>query len=203
MFTGIIQSIGKVTATQTRGGDLRLTLDVADLLTHIDASRLALGESISVSGACLTVVERDATRFVADVSRETLDLTTLGSLGVGDAVNLEAALRAGDPLGGHLVSGHVDGIAEVVGLHADARSLRVEVQVPEALARYLAPKGSVALDGVSLTVNEVQAARFGINLIPHTQEVTTLGSLALGRRLNLEVDQLARYLERLLGTRGR
>ncbi|MEJ0100661.1 MAG: riboflavin synthase [Pseudomonadota bacterium] len=201
MFTGIIQSIGKVTAAETRGGDLRLTLDVAELLTRIDASRLALGESISVSGACLTVVERDGTRFVADVSRETLDLTTLGDLLVGDAVNLEAALRAGDPLGGHLVSGHIDGVAEVVGLHGDARSLRVEVQVPDTLARYLAPKGSVALDGVSLTVNEVQGARFGINLIPHTQELTTLGSLALGRRLNLEVDQLARYLERLLGTR--
>ncbi len=200
MFTGIVQSIGKVAATETRGGDLRLTLDVADLLGRIDASRLALGESVSVSGVCLTVVQRDSARFIADVSRETLALTTLGDLQAGDVVNLEAALRAGDPLGGHLVSGHADGVAEVVGLHGDARSLRVEVQVPDALARYLAPKGSVALDGVSLTVNEVAGTHFGINLIPHTQELTTLGSLALGRRMNLEVDQLARYLERLLGT---
>jgi riboflavin synthase len=162
---------------------------------------LGLGESVAVSGACLTVVARDGGRFVADVSRETLALTTLGELKPGAAVNLEAALRAGDPLGGHLVSGHVDGIAEVVSLHGDARSLRVEVQAPAALARFLASKGSVALDGVSLTINEVQEARFGINLIPHTMERTTLGRLASGRRLNLEVDQLARYLERLLAQR--
>ncbi len=202
MFTGIIQATGKVVATEERGGDLRLTLDVAALAARIDSARLALGESVAVSGVCLTVVEFDGSRFAADVSRETLALTTLGSLRAGDAVNLEAALRAGDPLGGHLVSGHADGVAEVVGLHGDARSLRVELQVPEALARYVARKGSVALDGVSLTVNEVQGARFGINLIPHTMELTTFGALAPGRRLNLEVDQLARYLERLLAVRG-
>jgi riboflavin synthase len=202
MFTGIIQSTGEVVATEARGGDLRLVLDVADLAARIDNARLALGESVSVSGVCLTVVEFDGRRFAADVSRETLALTTLGSLRAGDAVNLEAALRAGDPLGGHLVSGHADGVAEVVGLQGDARSLRVEVQVPDALARYIAPKGSVALDGVSLTVNAVQGARFGINLIPHTVELTTFGTLAVGRRLNIEVDQLARYLERLLSVRG-
>jgi riboflavin synthase len=202
MFTGIIQSKGSVVATEERGGDLRLTLDVADLAARIDVARLALGESVSVSGVCLTVVDFDGSRFTADVSRETLALTTLGGLRAGDAVNLEAALRAGDPLGGHLVSGHVDGVAQVVGLQGDARSLRVELQVPDALARYIAPKGSVALDGVSLTVNEVQGSRFGINLIPHTMELTTLGGLIIGRQLNLEVDQLARYLERLLSVRG-
>jgi riboflavin synthase len=202
MFTGIIQATGSVVATEPRDGDLRLVFDVASLAARIDSARLALGESVSVSGVCLTVVEFDGSRFAADVSRETLALTTLGSLRAGDAVNLEAALRAGDPLGGHLVSGHADGVAEVVSLHGDARSLRVDMQVPEALARYVAPKGSVALDGVSLTVNEVQGARFGINLIPHTMELTTFGTLAPGRRVNLEVDQLARYLERLLSVRG-
>lgn len=199
MFTGIVQATGRVAATETRGGDLRLTLDAAELAARIDASRLALGESIAVSGVCLTVVAFDGREFVADVSRETLSLTTLGRLRAGDEVNLEAALRAGDPLGGHLMSGHVDGVAEVVEMHPDARSLRVTIEVPEALARYIAPKGSVALDGVSLTVNEVDGRRFGINLIPHTVEVTTFGDLALGRRLNLEVDQLARYVQRALG----
>lgn len=199
MFTGIVQATGSVAATETRGGDLRLTLDVTALAARIDAARLAVGESIAVSGVCLTVVEFDGRNFVADVSRETLALTTLGQLRAGDEVNLEAALRAGDPLGGHLMSGHVDGIAEVVELHPDARSLRVTIEVPEALARYIAPKGSVALDGVSLTVNEVDRRRFGVNLIPHTVEVTTFGNLALGRRLNLEVDQLARYVQRALG----
>ena len=201
MFTGIVQSIGSVVATDERGGDLRLTIDASDLATRIGPARLALGESVAVSGACLTVVAREGGRIMADVSRETLSLTTLGALCPGDAVNLEAALRAGDPLGGHLVSGHVDGIAEVVALHGDARSLRVEVAAPAALARFLAPKGSVALDGVSLTINEVQATRFGINLIPHTVECTTFSRLAVGQRLNIEVDQLARYLERLLAQR--
>jgi riboflavin synthase len=201
MFTGIVQAIGKVAESEGRGGDLRLTIDATDLAARIDASRLALGESVAVCGVCLTVVAREGARFVADVSRETLALTTLGDLRAGELVNLEAALRAGDPLGGHLVSGHADGVAEVVGLHGDARSLRVELQAPAGLARFLAPKGSVALDGVSLTINEVQDTRFGINLIPHTMEFTTLGNLAVGRRLNLEVDQLARYLERLLALR--
>jgi riboflavin synthase len=171
---------------------------VAQLAARIDANRLGIGESIAVSGVCLTVVEFDGRRFVADVSRETLSLTTLGQLQAGDAVNLEAALRAGDPLGGHLMSGHVDGLCEVVGLDHDARSLRVQIEVPAPLARYVAPKGSVALDGVSLTVNEVDGRRFGVNLIPHTVEVTTFDTLALGRQLNLEVDQLARYVQRAL-----
>jgi riboflavin synthase len=201
MFTGIVQAVGSVAATEARDGDLRITIDATALAARIDAARLALGESVAVNGACLTVVSCDHGRFTADVSRETLAMTTLGGLKAGDAVNLEAALRAGDPLGGHLMSGHVDGIAEVVGMHGDARSLRVEIEVPTALARYIAPKGSVALDGISLTVNEVDGVRFGINLIPHTMAVTTLGELAPGRRLNLEVDQFARYVERLLASR--
>lgn len=201
MFTGIVQSVGSVAATEPRGGDLRLTIDAGELAARIDAARLAPGESIAVSGVCLTVVVRDGGHFIADVSRETLALTTLGALRAGDTVNLEAALRAGDPLGGHLVAGHVDGIAEVVELHGDARSLRVTLRAPQELARFLAPKGSVALDGVSLTINEVEGARFGVNLIPHTVEHTTFSRLAVGRRLNMEVDQLARYLERLLAQR--
>jgi riboflavin synthase len=201
LFTGIVQAIGRVSASESRDGDLHLTIDAGQLAARIDASRLAPGESIAVSGACLTVVKFEGGRFAADVSRETLALTTLGSLRAGDTVNLEAALRAGDPLGGHLMSGHVDGVAKVVALDRDARSLRVDVEVPEALARYIAPKGSVALDGVSLTVNEVAARRFSVNLIPHTVQVTTFSGLAVGQGLNLEVDQLARYLERLLALR--
>jgi len=201
MFTGIIQALGHVASSEARGGDLRLVIDARELAARGDAARLTMGESIAVNGACLTVVEFDGGRFSADVSRETLELTTLGSLWAGDKVNLEAALRAGDPLGGHLVSGHVDGKAEVTGVDGDGRSLRVELAAPAALARYLAPKGSVALDGVSLTVNEARGASFGINLIPHTMQHTTLGGLAPGQRLNMEVDQLARYLERLLAQR--
>lgn len=201
MFTGIVQAIGTVASSTARGGDLRLVIDATGLAARIDVARLGIGESIAVSGACLTVVEFDGVRFAADVSRETLALTTLGNLREGDPVNLEAALRAGDPLGGHLMSGHVDGVAQVKSLHPDARSLRVEVEGPAALVRYIAPKGSVALDGVSLTVNEVAGRCFGVNLIPHTVEVTALRGLAVGQVLNLEVDQLARYLERLLALR--
>lgn len=198
MFTGIIQATGKVIAAEPRGGDMRLGLDIAQLAARVDGARLAVGESIAVSGVCLTVVAFDGRGFLADVSRETLDLTTLGQVTVGTAVNLEAALRAGDPLGGHLLSGHVDGIATIAGLAEDARSLRVEVEAPPALARFIAAKGSVALDGVSLTVNEVEGRRFGVNLIPHTRDVTTFGHLAIGQRLNLEVDLLARYVQRAL-----
>ena len=201
MFTGIVQAIGSIQNTEARAGDLRLAIDAANLAAHVDPVRLAVGESIAVSGTCLTVVAREGDVLLADVSRETLALTTLGDLVRGDAVNLEAALRVGDPLGGHLMSGHVDGIAQVVGLHKDARSLRLQVEVPADLARYVAPKGSLALDGVSLTVNEVDGRRCGFNLIPHTVEVTTFARLAVGRRLNVEVDQIARYLERMLSQR--
>ena len=196
MFTGIIQALGRVAAHEAMGGDLRLTVDAGALAARIDAGRLAVGESIAVNGVCLTVVKFDGRQFIADVSRETLDVTTLDGLPIGASVHLEAALRAGDPLGGHLMSGHVDGVARVAALQPDARSLCVEVEVPVALARYLAPKGSVGLDGVSLTVNAVDGNRFSVNLIPHTVAVTCFGQLQEGAALNLEVDQLARYVER-------
>jgi len=152
---------------------------------------------VSVDGVCLTVAAHGPGSFFADVSGETLAVTTLGAKSAGARLNLEPALRAGDSLGGHWVSGHVDGLATVLGTVADARSLRVELEAPAALARYIARKGSVTLDGVSLTVNDVEGTTFGINLIPHTLEVTTLGGLRPGARLNLEIDLLARYVERL------
>lgn len=194
MFTGIVQDVGRIRARAARGGDMRLTIAVKTL----DLKRIAEGDSICVQGVCLTALAITENAFEADVSAETLSLTTLGTLEVGSPVNLEPALRAGDPLGGHLVSGHVDGIGEVVSVHDDARSLRLTIAVPPPLAKYIAPKGSVTIEGVSLTVNEVEGARFGVNLIPHTRDVTTLGSLAAGVRVNLEIDQVARYVERLL-----
>lgn len=197
MFTGIIQAVGRIADAQPRGGDLRLRIDATELWRRIGSERFSAGESIAVSGVCLTSIDPAEGFFEADVSRETLALTTIGSLAAGDRVNLEAALRAGDPLGGHLVSGHVDGIATVSGLRDDARSLRVTIDVPRALARFIAPKGSVAVDGVSLTVNEVDGTSFGVNLIPHTVQATTFGNLQVGRRLNLEIDPLARYLARM------
>jgi riboflavin synthase len=198
LFTGIIQDVGRVQASEQRGGDLRLLIAG----TCLDTAALRVGDSICVQGCCLTVTEVRGRTFAADVSRETLALTTLGELRPGAAVNLEPALRAGDALGGHLVSGHVDGVAQVVAVSGDARSQRLEIGVPAPLARYLAPKGSVAVDGVSLTINSVEQARFGVNIIPHTQTATTLGALAAGARVNLEVDQVARYLARLLAVPG-
>ncbi len=195
MFTGIVLDVGTVKAQEPRGGDVRMVIG----LERIDPATLHLGDSICVQGCCLTVTEVIGHAFAADVSRETLSLTTLGDLAVGSPVNLEPSLKAGDALGGHLVSGHVDGVARVDSLSADARSTRVKITVPDHLAKYIARKGSVAVDGVSLTVNEVEGATFGVNLIPHTQQVTTLGRLAPGARVNLEVDQVARYVERLLG----
>jgi riboflavin synthase len=194
VFTGIVQDIGRIEAREPRGGDVRLTVAV----DRFDLSRTALGDSICVQGVCLTVVNILKSSFDADVSRETLALTTLGELEASAAVNLEPALRAGDALGGHLLSGHVDGIATVNATKIEARSWQLAIAVPTALARYVARKGSIALDGVSLTVNEVEGALFEVNLIPHTLAVTTLGRVAPGTRLNLEVDQLARYVERLL-----
>jgi riboflavin synthase len=193
MFTGIIQDVGRVLSREARGVDTRLVIETSQL----DLSTAAIGDSISVQGTCLTATALTKSSFTADVSHETLSLTTLGELQPGAPVNLEPALRAGDRLGGHLVSGHVDGIAHVVSTAKDGDSLRVKVSVPVELARYIARKGSVTLDGVSLTVNEVEGATFGVNLIPHTQAVTTLGRLQPGARLNLEVDQMARYVERL------
>ncbi|HEY1891970.1 MAG TPA: riboflavin synthase [Steroidobacteraceae bacterium] len=194
MFTGIVQDVGKVVSREARQGDTRIVI----AFDRLDPSGIHIGDSICVQGCCLTAVELRDRTFAADVSRESLSLTTLGDLASGSPVNLEPSLRAGDPLGGHLVSGHVDGVAEITAMSGDARSTRIEVSVPSALARYIARKGSVAIDGVSLTVNEVQGTTFGINLIAHTQAVTTLGALCVGKRVNLEVDQIARYVERLL-----
>jgi riboflavin synthase len=193
LFTGIVQDIGTIVALEERAGDVRLVVEAATL----DLAGLAAGDSVAVQGVCLTALEPAPRRFCADVSRETLSLTTLGALQPGSAVNLEPALRAGDPLGGHLVSGHVDGIGWLVSATPDARSQRLVFEVPPALARYVARKGSIAIDGVSLTVNEVEGVRFGVNIIPHTQAVTTLGRLVPGARVNVEVDQVARYVERL------
>jgi riboflavin synthase len=197
MFTGIVQDVGRIVAGTPRGADVRLVIEVG----RMDLGRTVAGDSICVQGVCLTALGITARRFETDVSAETLSLTTLSTLAPQAPVNLEPALRAGDALGGHLVSGHVDGIGQVVGVQEDARSLRVTIEAPRELARYLARKGSVAVDGVSLTINDVEAARFGVNLIPHTRAVTTLGQLAPGARVNLEVDPIARYVERLIGER--
>jgi riboflavin synthase len=194
MFTGIVQDVGRILALEMVGGDARVTVGVE----RLDLSRTAIGDSIAVAGVCLTAVALEAGAFSADVSRETLAVTTMSAWRVGRRVNLEPALRAGDALGGHLVSGHVDGVAEVRARLEQARSQRFRIQVPVALARYVARKGSVALDGVSLTVNDVGQQEFEVNLIPHTLDVTTLGELAAGDHVNIEVDLMARYAERLL-----
>ncbi len=193
MFTGIVQSTGRIVRVEPRGGDARLVLAAAD----IGPADVAPGDSISVSGCCLTVIARDGDTLAFDVSNETLSLSTLGGLRRDDRVNLEMALRLSDRLGGHLVSGHVDGIGTVVAVEPDARSQRWTIEVPSALSRYIATKGSVCIDGVSLTVNETSGDRFGVNLIPHTVEHTTFGDRRVGDRVNLEVDMLARYIERL------
>lgn len=194
MFTGIVQDVGHVQQLQPRGEDLRLMIGS----DRLQLAGWRIGDSVAVAGVCLTVVELQERSFCADVSRETLALTTVGRWSAGTRVNLEPALRAGDALGGHLMAGHVDGIGEVLERVADARSRRLRVRVPAALARYLARKGSVALDGVSLTVNVVGSNQFEVNLVPHTLAVTTLGELTPGDAVNLEVDLIARYVERLL-----
>ncbi len=194
MFTGIIQAVGEVAALTPVGGDLRLRIRSGGL----DLGDVRLGDSIAVNGVCLTAVELEADGFAADVSRETLSLTSLGGLAVGGAVNLEKALTLNTRLGGHLVSGHVDGLGEIVERRDDARSVRFVVAAPDELARYIAHKGSITVDGVSLTVNGVDGARFDLNIVPHTLRHTIMGGYRPGSRVNLEVDLLARYLERLL-----
>ncbi|TVQ72658.1 MAG: riboflavin synthase [Chromatiaceae bacterium] len=194
MFTGIIQSVGTLGATEDRGGDSRLTLRTGKL----DLTDVQLGDSIAVNGVCLTAVALPGDGFVADVSRETLSKTSLGALGIGDPVNLEKALTPTTRLGGHLVSGHVDGLGEVTAVEQEARSWRYHVRVPDELARYIAPKGSVCIDGVSLTVNTVDGAVFTVNIVPHTQQETIINGYRVGTRVNIEVDIIARYLERLL-----
>ena len=197
MFTGIIQAIGKVAAIEPQGGDRRLHIATGKL----DLSATRIGDSIAVSGVCLTAVQLDEKGFWADVSAETLSCTTCADLQVGTAVNLEQALTPATALGGHLVSGHVDGVGQVLERQDDARSVRLRIAAPTALARYIAAKGSICVDGVSLTVNAVEGAEFELNIVPHTLQETSLGGYAPGRRVNLEVDIIARYLERLLESR--
>lgn len=193
MFTGIIQAVGHIASREERGGDARIAIDAGAL----DLADVAPGDSIAVAGACLTVVAIHGARWIADVSAETLRLTTLGTLAAGDAVNLEKALRLADRLGGHLVSGHVDGVGQVVRIDDDGGSQRWTFRVPAPLARYIAVKGSICVDGASLTVNAVDADTFGVTLIPHTLGVTTFGARRIGDAVNIEVDLMARYLERL------
>ncbi|QEE25579.1 riboflavin synthase [Rhodanobacter glycinis] len=194
MFTGIIQTVGRIARLEPRGGDVRLHVDS----TGLDLTDVQLGDSIAVSGVCLTAVTLAPHGFSADVSNETLALTTLGALKPGDPVNLEKALRLADRLGGHMVSGHVDGLGKVVSITPDGRSQRWTFEVPAALARYIAAKGSICIDGTSLTVNEVSGLRFGVNLIPHTVEHTAFRARRAGDAVNIEVDVVARYIERLL-----
>lgn len=194
MFTGIIQAVGEIVAVESVGGDARLRIDTGVL----DLAGAGLGDSIAVNGVCLTAVEFSPGGFVADVSQETLSLTTLGNARQGSRVNLEPALTLATPLGGHLVSGHVDGIGRLLSMDPDARSTRMEFEVPIELSRYVARKGSITIDGTSLTVNAVEGEKFSVNIVPHTLERTIMGGYTAGAHVNLEVDLVARYLERLL-----
>ncbi|MFT3755832.1 MAG: riboflavin synthase [Pseudoxanthomonas sp.] len=198
MFTGIIEGVGELLAAEPRGGDVRFTFGTGSL----PFDEVRLGESIAVNGVCLTVIEFDATRFKADASNETLSLTTLGALPVGAALNLERAMRPTDRLGGHLVSGHVDGIGHVLSVTEDARAQRWRFSAPSALRRYIAKKGSICVDGVSLTVNEADAEGFEVALIPHTVAHTRFAETKIGDAVNLEIDLVARYVERLIGERN-
>ena len=194
MFTGIIQAVGEVAAAQPSGGDLRLRIQTGKL----DLSDVQLGDSICTNGCCLTVIELPGDGYWADVSVESLNFTTLGDLKPGSKVNLEKALTPASRLGGHIVSGHVDGVGEVVSLEEDARSIRFVLRAPDELAKYIAHKGSITVDGTSLTVNAVDGAEFDLNIIPQTMAETVFGEYQPGSRVNLEVDVIARYLERLV-----
>jgi riboflavin synthase len=198
MFTGIILAKGRVVSLEERGGDLELGVDAAASgAVGFDLTRIAIGDSVCVQGVCLTVTRKQDSRFFADVSRETMTKTTLSKLVVGANVNLEPSLRAGDPLGGHLVSGHVDAVGHLRRIEQDARSWRLEFELPPSLMRFVAEKGSICLNGVSLTVNKVEDLIFDVNIIPHTRSVTTLGELRAGDGVNVEIDVVARYLDRL------
>jgi riboflavin synthase len=194
MFTGIILAVGRIQSIEPQGGDCRLRIDSG----RMDLTGCALGDSIAVNGVCLTAVELSPHGFVADVSNETLTRTTLKTAKPGAAVNLELALTPSSRLGGHIVSGHVDGIGQVVQKQADGRSVRFTFQAPGTLAKYIAEKGSITISGISLTVNQVNGAQFSANIVPHTLQETTLGQTQVGDWVNLEVDLLARYLERLM-----
>jgi riboflavin synthase len=194
MFTGIIEAIGKIVVCEPRGGDVRLRVKTNDL----DLVGVQLGDSIATNGVCLTVVELPGDGYVADVSSESLAMTSIGDWSTGTPVNLERALTPDSRLGGHLVSGHVDDVGEVISRCPDARSERFRIRAPKALAKYIAHKGSITVDGTSLTVNKVEGAEFELNIVPHTLEKTVMGTYQSGTRVNLEVDVIARYLERLL-----
>ncbi|OHC75908.1 MAG: riboflavin synthase subunit alpha [Rhodospirillales bacterium RIFCSPLOWO2_12_FULL_58_28] len=192
MFTGIITDIGQVRSV-LRGGDARI-----EIATSYDAGTIAVGASICCSGACMTVIDKGRGWFAVSASEETLSCTTMGGWAQGSRINLERSLKVGDELGGHIVSGHVDGVARLESVTPQGDSLRLVFQAPETLKLFIAAKGSVAVDGVSLTINEVDGRNFGVNIIPHTREHTTLGRLAAGDKVNLEIDMLARYVARLL-----
>jgi riboflavin synthase len=194
MFTGIVQSVGKIVVVEDIGGDARLRI-AADA---INLSDVKTGDSMAVNGVCLTVVELSGREFSADVSRETLEVTTLGMLEAGNWVNLEPSLTLGASLGGHLVSGHVDGISRVLSMEPEARSTRMGFELPARLGRYVAKKGSVTIDGTSLTVNEVSDTELFVNIVPHTSERTIMSGYSVGSQVNIEVDMIARYLERLI-----
>jgi riboflavin synthase len=194
MFTGIVQGVGRIRSVEPHGGDVTMWIETGD----VPLGGVEIGGSIAVNGCCLTAVQLEPAAFAADLSRETLTLTTAGDWEPGTPVNLEKALTAGQALGGHYVTGHVDGVGQVIARHDDARSVRVEFEVPAELARYVARKGSICVDGVSLTVNGASGRRFDVNLVPHTLEMTILGGFQPGTRVNLEVDIIARYLERLV-----
>jgi len=198
MFTGIVEALGRIDAVEEIGGDRRMSI-VADG-AYLDG--VQSGDSIAVNGVCLTAVRLLPRGFTADLSVETLNATTAGAWQAGTRVNLERALTPAKPLGGHMMSGHVDGVGRLVEKHEEARSWRLSFEAPQALARYIARKGSIAIDGISLTVNEVDKNRFGVNIIPQTWTHTTLGGLEAGGKVNLEVDLIARYLERLIEQRG-
>ena len=194
MFTGIILAIGKIAAIEHRAGDCRLKIDTGKL----SLADVALGDSIAVNGVCLTAAELGSQYFCADVSNETLSRTILNIATVGTPVNLELALTPSTRMGGHIVSGHVDGIGKVIEKKPDGRSFRFKVKAPDNLAKYIAEKGSICINGISLTINEVNGAVFSVNIVPHTLEATTLGDATVGTQVNLEVDLLARYMERLM-----
>lgn len=194
MFTGIIEAVGSITSLGRNGNDLKLTVTTGSL----DMGDVALGDSIAVNGVCLTVVNLGKNHFLADVSAETLAHTTLGALAVKQSVNLEKALTPTSRLGGHMVSGHVDGVGEVIERKTDGQSQRFRLKAPEELGRYIARKGSICVDGISLTVNQIEGSIFDLNIVPHTLQHTTMGEYRAGTRVNLEVDVIARYLEQLL-----
>ncbi len=194
MFTGIIEAVGSITAAEQKSGDLKLTISTGKL----DMSDVQLGDSIAVNGVCLTAVEFDTNYFVADVSNETIEYSATGKLQQGSEVNLEKALTPTTRLGGHLVSGHVDGVGKVLSRDDDARSVRFVIKAPDELAKYIAHKGSITVDGISLTVNKVSGAEFELNIVPHTMQETIIRNYQPGTEVNLEVDLIARYLERLV-----